>query len=101
MTLTESQIRLLIAMTVTVNAQIRRGFAWAGNGKHRLPDLFALRAAGLVCSAEVGRDGWSVRRWQLSEKGRAEAQRISEQACSTDADMPTPRPRDARDDARA
>jgi hypothetical protein len=90
LTLTESQERLLIAMTVSVNAHIRRGAVWAGGGRHRVQDLFALRAAGLACSAETGRDGWAVRRWQLNEKGITEAQRISKRVCRTGPDIPIP-----------
>lgn len=96
LTLTESQERLLIAMTVSVNAHIRRGAVWAGGGRHRLQDLFALRAAGLASSAETGGDSWAAKRWQLNAKGIAEAQRIKEQAGRTGPDTRIPRPRGAR-----
>jgi len=91
LSLTDAQVRLLIAMCGTAVASINQGCVWVAGSKHRVRDLLALRAAGLVCSAEVGRDsGHWVKRWQLTAIGIAEAQRSVEQTSRTDPDGPIP-----------
>ena len=93
--LTEPQIRLVAAMAVTAGAQIIRGSVIAGHQRHRIQDLYALRAAGLVRPAGADRSPWLDRQWQLNEKGLAEAARIK-RACGTDLTMPTPEPLSAQ-----
>lgn len=94
LTLSESQKRLLTAMTAT-NAHINCGWVWTGTGpnraKHRIRDLYALRAAALVRSAEAIGDKWSVKHWQISEKGRAAAPRLLEQELRADSQSSAPR----------
>lgn len=92
LTLADSHKRLVTAMTATGYAVIRDGGVWTAGTRHYVRDLYALRAARLVSSAEPNRSNWAAQRWHLNERGRAVAQELIEQAASTGRDMPTPGP---------
>jgi hypothetical protein len=73
--LSEAQVELLIAMNRPVNTHVRGDAVWIGHHQYDLRDLFALRAAGLVHSAEITKGARGVSRFHLNDKGISEAQR--------------------------
>jgi len=75
LTLTDSQIELLQAMNAPVQAHISRGMVWIRRRPYKVPDLFALRAAGLVQAAEFGNGARGVHRFELTARGITEARR--------------------------
>jgi hypothetical protein len=51
LTLTESQVALLVAMGARAQMQVNRNVIWIRRRPHAMADLYALRAARLVRSA--------------------------------------------------
>ncbi|MEU3455268.1 hypothetical protein ABZ671_16980 [Micromonospora sp. NPDC006766] len=73
LTLTDSQIELLEAMDGPVNTHVTRGTVWIRRRPYKLPDLYALRAAGLVQAAEFRNGARGTHRFELTARGIAEA----------------------------
>lgn len=78
LTLTERQVALLLAMHAGTQMQVNRNVVWIRRRPHTMADLYALRAAGLVRSANpLGLRG--ANNFELTDRGVTQAQRLTDQ----------------------
>ena len=80
LSLTDTQAELLLAMTGPHNTHVKQDFAWIAQRPFPLADLYALRAAGLVRAIRSIQGARGFRRFEVTERGVAEALRLSDHA---------------------
>ncbi|MET7424349.1 hypothetical protein [Dactylosporangium sp. NPDC005555] len=85
--LTDTQAELLLAMTGAVNTYVREHFAWVAHRQFPLADLYALRAAGLIRAVKSIQGARGPRQFQVTERGVAEALRLSGDAPSRQEEL--------------
>jgi hypothetical protein len=78
LTLTDSQVALLLAMHVGAQMQVNRNVIWIRR-PHAMADLYAVRAAGLVRSANPVLGLRGANNFDLTDRGVTEAQRLTDQ----------------------
>ncbi|MEV4513823.1 hypothetical protein AB0K00_33310 [Dactylosporangium sp. NPDC049525] len=64
-------------MTGPCNTYVK-AHTWVGQRPYPLADLYALRAAGLVRATSTIQESRSYRRFEVTERGMAEASRLSD-----------------------
>ncbi|MET7424348.1 hypothetical protein [Dactylosporangium sp. NPDC005555] len=79
LTLTDGQMALLLAMDAGMQMKINRNVVWIRRRPYAMADLYALRAAGLVRSAETPVGMRSAKNFELTDRGVTQAQRLADQ----------------------
>ncbi|MEV6928728.1 hypothetical protein AB0M46_30140 [Dactylosporangium sp. NPDC051485] len=76
LSLTETQVHLLLAMAGPQNLHVKQNYAWIAERPFPVADLYALRAARLVQGLKAIQGARGFRHFELTERGAAEALRL-------------------------
>lgn len=77
LSLTDTQVHLLLAMTGPHNLHVKQNYAWIADRPYPVADLYALRAARLVRGDRAIQGARGYRHFVLTERGAAEALRLN------------------------
>ncbi|MEV6926726.1 hypothetical protein AB0M46_19785 [Dactylosporangium sp. NPDC051485] len=84
--LTDTQVHLLLAMSEPHNVHVKQNYAWIARRPYPVADLYALRAARLVQGVKAIQGARGLRRLELTERGAAEALRLTAERAARSAD---------------